>query len=236
MGAASDCPDCNTNLKRRVLAKGDIVTLKEINRDCREHTKFWMSRRIEDGTFATLSLECMLRADRDGWLAGMLDAAGSDWAYLPVLWAHRGKHSNARGHRLHWKPMVHYARGFGVGITFAPPFLQSGVDLNITAMLLTLDSIFKTDGFIPWHIRESFDGGDGNMDSSVWAFYGLLVHHDIVKEVILERKPKGHSHAPCDGENSRVTGVIKGASGERAEATLVGTSKRCYICLGPFWT
>jgi len=46
----------------------------------------------------------------------MLDAAGSDWAYVPHLYAHQGKQSNSRAHRLHYEPMVHYARGFGVDV------------------------------------------------------------------------------------------------------------------------
>ena len=165
-GAASDCLDCNTKSREDALARGDSDKIKRINKEHRRHTKCWMRLRQEEGHFGLLSLETKIRKDTAGWLSGMLDGAGSDWAHLPLIHGPRGKGSNNREHRLHFKPMVHYARGFGVSIIFAPPFLKSGVDLNLTCITLTLHSIIQTYGFLPSHLRETFDGGDKRMTVS----------------------------------------------------------------------
>lgn len=215
-GAASDCMECNTRTKEVAKARGDPAKLKQINAAHRKHTQCWMRLRQEDGHYGLLSLETVMRKDRDGWLSGMLDGAGSDWAWVPFIAGPKGKGSNARDHRLHFKPMVHFARGFGVGITLAPPWLASGVDLNLTCMLLVLDSIVKEHGFLPANLYESFDGGDKNVDSSSFVFYGLLVHWGKIKKARWRRHFKGHSHMPCDGENSRITGVLRGPAGSNS--------------------
>ena len=87
---------------------------------------------------------------------------------------------------------------FGRGCHFlhAHPWLacHRSVNLNMTALLLTLSAILERDGKLDPNLFLQCDAGDGNWDDGQIVMLAILVQVDMVEVLVVHRSPVAHTH------------------------------------------
>lgn len=82
--------------------------------------------------------------------------------------------------------------------------ISNGSNLQIHTMLLSLENILRSEGFLPDTLFYQIDGGSENTAKAVHYLCELLVAKRVVKKVVLSRLMVGHTHADADADFSRI--------------------------------
>ena len=119
---------------------------------------------------------------------------------VPWIAGPLGKKANAGDHRLRVTFMAHSIPGAGINAPLGLPWLDTGVDWNLTCYHLGLLAVKARFGFIPANLTYVFDGGDGNMSRALVLFAGALVGQGKFVSIELVRAFVGHGHGLSDGD------------------------------------
>ena len=98
----------------------------------------------------------------------------------------------------HLQGVLEHGKAFRLYRTFNN--VKLGANLSIQTLLLTFEDIIKRDGKLPDVLLLRVDGGPENSNLSLPAFAEFLVHHGVLKKVLISRHPVGHTHEDIDGK------------------------------------
>ena len=128
------------------------------------------------------------------------DTGATNGTMVPWIAGPLGKKANAGDHRLRVTFMAHSIPGAGINAPLGLPWLDTGVDWNLTCYHLGLLAVKAKFGFIPANLTYVFDGGDGNMSRALVLFAGALVGQGKFVSIELVRAFVGHGHGLSDGD------------------------------------